>query len=175
MKKSYRVLFAVTMMLLLQSCLVSRQPNISFFDNPYYDFGNAEFTSVNVPVFLAKPFVKAALREDNESEEVIKLVKSIRKIRMMTVENGSPKLLHDFSRYLAGNKYEEWATIKHNGQNVHLQALQNGDSIEKLMIVVHSDQDLIFIDVKGKFTAEQISNVINSGSSEKLSEVRKGF
>lgn len=175
MKKFSLILFAAATMVLLQSCIVSRHPNIAFFDNPYYDFGNAKFTSVNVPVFLAKPFVKSALREDGESEEVVALVKSIRKIRMMTVENGDAALLRDFSKYLTGNHYEEWVTVKHNGQNVNIRALQNGDRIEKLMIVVSADGDLVFIDVKGKFTIKQISDLINSSAAASVASSAKDF
>ncbi len=128
----------------MQSCMISQKPNMAFFDNPYYDFGNAEFASVNVPVWLAKPFVKNA------------------KFRMMTVENAKPELLKDFASYLSKSNYQDWVTLKHQGQNVNIQALQNGDEIQNLMLIVQGDQDVIFLEVKGKFTPEDISNVINS-------------
>ena len=61
----------------LQSCIVSQKPNMGFFDNPHYDYKGAQFTSINVPMFLAKPFVKKALRDDGESEELINLIKKV--------------------------------------------------------------------------------------------------
>ncbi len=61
----------------LQSCIVSRHSNMGFFDNPYYNYNDAQFMSINVPMFLAKPFIKKALKEDGESEELINLVKEI--------------------------------------------------------------------------------------------------
>lgn len=146
----------------MQSCMISQKPNMAFFDNPYYDFGNAEFASVNVPVWLAKPFVKNALRSDGESEEVIQLIRKIKKVRMMTVENAKPELVKDFASYLSKSNYQDWVTLKHQGQNVNIQALQNGDEIQNLMLIVQGDQDVIFLEVKGKFTPEDISNVINS-------------
>lgn len=151
-------------MVLLQSCIVSKHPNMAFFDNPYYDYKNASFTSVNVPVWLAKPFVKKALREDGESEDVIRLVKRIKKVNLLTIENGNSEMLADFSKYLQSNKYEDWATINHDGQKVNIQVLQDGDVINKLMLLVKSDTDLVFVDVKGKFTSEDISNIINQAS-----------
>jgi len=166
MKKIYIIgFFAV---LLLQSCIVSRHPNMAFFDNPYYDYGNVEFTSVNVPVWLAKPFVKNALREDAESEEVINLIKKIKKIRVLTVENGDKKMLKDFSQYLSKNNYEDWVTIKHDGQNVNIQALQKGDQINKLMLLVNSGEEFVFVDIKGKFTPEDISKVINAADKNEV-------
>ena len=168
MKKIYILGFFV--LLFLQSCMVSRHPNMAFFDNADYDFGNAEFTSINVPVWLAKPFMKNALRKDDESKEVINLIKKVKKIRMMTVENGDQKMLTDFSKYLNKNNYEDWITIKHDGENVNIQALQNGDQINKLMILVNSDHDLVFVDIKGKFSPEDISNLINAVDQEKITK-----
>lgn len=162
MKKLY--LIAIVTMVLLQSCMVSKHPNMAFFDNPYYDYKNASFTSVNVPVWLAKPFVKNALREDGESEEVLQLVKKIKKVNVLTVENGNSEMLTDFSKYLQSNQYQDWATLHHDGQKVNVQVLQERDVINKVMLIVKSESDLVFVNVKGKFTTDDISNLINQAS-----------
>ena len=164
MKIYFRIALLLVFVISLQSCIVSKHPNMAFFDNPYYDYGNAKFTSINVPVFLAKPFVKNALREDNESEEVVNLVKKIKKVKVMTIENGDQQMLNDFSNYLLQNNYQDWATIKKDGQKINIQALQDGDVINKLMILVKSDEKMVYVDVKGKFSTEDISNVINAAS-----------
>ncbi len=164
MKIYFRIVLLLVFVISLQSCIVSKHPNMAFFDNPYYDYGNAKFTSINVPVFLAKPFVKNALREDNESEEVVNLVKKIKKVKVMTIENGDQQMLNDFSNYLLQNNYQDWATIKKDGQKINIQALQDGDVINKLMILVKSDEKMVYVDVKGKFSPEDISNVINAAS-----------
>ncbi|MDR2206417.1 MAG: DUF4252 domain-containing protein [Flavobacteriaceae bacterium] len=158
-------IISILCLLLLQSCIISKQPNIAFFDNPYYDFGDAEFTSVNVPVWLAKPFVAKALREDGESEEVIALIKKIKKIRVLTVENGDKKMLADFSKYLNQNQYEDWVTVVHDGNKVNIQVLQDGEKINKLMLLVSENHQFVFVDIKGKFTAEDISNVVNAATN----------
>ena len=164
MRIYFRIVLLLVFVISLQSCIVSKHPNMAFFDNPYYDYGNAKFTSINVPVFLAKPFVKNALREDNESEEVVNLVKKIKKVKVMTIENGDQQMLNDFSNYLLQNNYQDWATIKKDGQKINIQALQDGDVINKLMILVKSDEKMVYVDVKGKFSPEDISNVINAAS-----------
>ena len=161
MKKFYFTTLLLLFVLSLQSCMVSRKPNMAFFDNPYYDFGNAQFTSVNVPVWLAKPFVKTALREEADSEELVALIKKVKKVNVLTVENGNQAMLKDFAAYLGKNNYEDWVTVKHDGQNVNIQALQEGDVIKKLMLLVQAEDELVFVDVKGKFTPEDISNLIN--------------
>ncbi|WP_244960093.1 DUF4252 domain-containing protein [Chryseobacterium koreense] len=157
------ILFYLSIILIfsLQSCIVSKNPNMGFFDNPYYDYKDAKFVSINVPVWLAKPFVKKALREDGESEEIVAIVKKISKLKVMTIENGNQEMVADFSKYLTKNNFEEWMTIKKEKETINFQAKQKGDEIRNLLITVASGSKLVYVDVRGKFTAEDISRVIN--------------
>lgn len=154
------------MMLLLQSCVVSERPNMAFFSESGHDFKGAKFVSINVPMLLAKPYIKKALKEDGESEEIINLVKKVSKIKVMTVENGDRQMLKDFASYLNDNNYEEWATIKHDGDNVNIRVKQKGDAIKNMLITVNSDKELVFVDVKGSFTADDISKMIASATDK---------
>ena len=156
------ILIPVALLLLsLQSCMVSNHPKMGFFDNPHYDYGGAKFTSVNVPMFLAKPIVKKALREDGESEELINLIKKVSDVEVMTVENGNKEMLGDFAKYLTSNNFEEWMTVRKADVTVNFQAKKSGDVIKKLFITVHSGKELVFVDVSGRFTADDISRIIN--------------
>lgn len=153
-------------MFLLQSCVVSERPNMAFFSESGHDFKGAKFVSINVPMLLAKPYIKKALKEDGESEEIINLVKKVSKIKVMTVENGDRQMLKDFASYLNDNNYEEWATIKHDGDNVNIRVKQKGDAIKNMLITVNSDKELVFVDVKGSFTADDISKMIASATDK---------
>ena len=156
------IIIPVALLLLsLQSCIVSSTPKMGFFDNPHYDYKDAKFTSINVPMFLAKPMVKKAMREEGESEELINLIRKISDIKVMTVENGNKKMLTDLTKYLTKNNFEEWMTVKKENETVNFQAKQKGEVIKNLLITVHSGNELVFVDVSGKFTADDISRIIN--------------
>ena len=156
------IIIPVALLLLsLQSCIVSSTPKMGFFDNPHYDYKGAKFTSINVPMFLAKPMVKKAMREEGESEELINLIRKISDIKVMTVENGNKEMLTDLTKYLTKNNFEEWMTVKKADETVNFQAKKSGDVIKKLLITVHSGRELVFVDVSGKFTADDISRIIN--------------
>ena len=156
------ILIPVALLLLsLQSCIVSSTPKMGFFDNPHYDYKGAKFTSINVPMFLAKPMVKKAMREEGESEELINLIRKISDIKVMTVENGNKEMLTDLTKYLTKNNFEEWMTVKKENETVNFQAKQKGEVIKNLLITVHSGNELVFVDVSGKFTADDISRIIN--------------
>ncbi|WP_276875235.1 DUF4252 domain-containing protein [Chryseobacterium joostei] len=151
---------------MLQSCIVSEKPNMAFFSDSGYNFKDAKFTSFNVPLLLAKPYIKRALRKDGESEELIRLITKVSKIKILTVENGSKEMLNDYAKFLNNNHYEDWATIKHNGENVNLRVKQKGEAIKNMLITVNSEKELVFVDVKGDFTPDDISKMINSVSDK---------
>lgn len=153
-------------MCMMQSCIVSEKPNIAYFSESGRDFKGAKFVSINVPLFLAKPYIKKALREDGGDEELIRLVKKVSKIKVLTVENGDREMLKDFASYLNNNNYEEWATIKHDGDNVNIRVKQKGDAIKNMLITVNSDKELVFVDIKGSFTADDISRMIASAKDK---------
>ena len=156
------IIIPVALLLLsLQSCIVSSTPKMGFFDNPHYDYKGAKFTSINVPMFLTKPMVKKAMREEGESEELINLIRKISDIKVMTVENGNKEMLTDLTKYLTKNNFEEWMTVKKEDETVNFQAKQKGEVIKNLLITVHSGNELVFVDVSGKFTADDISRIIN--------------
>lgn len=168
MKTLRIIFFSLLVVGALQSCIVSEKPNMDFFSDSGYNFKDAKFTSFNVPLLLAKPYIKKALREDGdgESEELISLIKKVSKIKVLTVENGSKEMLNDYAKFLNKNNYEDWATIKHNGENVNLRVKQNGETIKNMLIIVNSDKELVFVDVKGSFTPDDISKMINAVSDK---------
>lgn len=161
-------IFALSLFLIipLQSCMVSEKPNMAFFSKTEQNISGAKFTSINVPLFMAKPFIKKALREDGENDEVIALIRKISKIKIMTVENGSPAMINEYTSYLSNEKFADWATIRHNGDKVNLQVKQTGEKIKNLMLTVDSGKELVFIDIKGRFTPKDISDFINSASDK---------
>ena len=169
--KNIVFLFAAVLLLSLQSCIVSSTPKMGFFDNQHYDYKDAKFTSINVPMFLAKPMVKKALKEDGESEELINLIRKISDIKVMTVENGNKTMLTDFTKYLTNNRFEEWMTVKKENETIRFQAKQKGEVIRKLLITVHSGNELVFVDVSGKFTSDDISRIINYSENKDVKKL----
>ncbi len=163
MKTLRNIFIALLTIFTLQSCIVSEKPNIDFFSNSAHDFKGAKFTSINVPMILARSYIKKALKEEGESEETINLVKKASKIKVLTVSNGSEELLNEYTRYLNDNHYEDWATIKHDGDNINIRVKQDGEAIKNMLITLGSrTNELVFVDVKGNFTPNDISKMINS-------------
>ena len=107
-----------------------RKAEYRFFQNSKYDFKGAQFASINVPMVLAKSYIKKALREEGEGEETIDMVKKASKIKVLTVTNGSKEMLNDYAQFLNNNHYEEWASIKHDGEDINIRVKQDGEIIK---------------------------------------------
>jgi len=153
----------------LQSCMVSQKKvHTDFFDNPGFK-NNSTYLSVNVPTFLAKSYVKNALKEDGESQEVIDLVKKIKDVKVLIVESSTTPVKAEFQKYLTNNNYEEWMSLKQEGNLISLNAQQTNDVIKRMIITVRDDKDeTIFVDVTGKFTADDISKIINATEKNQI-------
>ncbi|AZI38459.1 DUF4252 domain-containing protein [Epilithonimonas vandammei] len=153
----------------LQSCMVSQKKvHTDFFDNPGFK-ENSTFVSINVPTFLAKSYVKNALREDGESQEVIDLIKKISDVKVLIVESSKTPFKAEFQKYLDNNNYEEWMSVKQQGNLISLNAKQTDDIIKRMIITVRDDNDeTIFVDVKGKFTPDDISKIVNATEKNQI-------
>lgn len=162
MKKVLHLGIVAILLVSLSSCVVSSKPSIDFFNTSYYR-EQANFTSINVPTFLAKNYLKTQLRNDGESQEVIDLVKKVSKVKLMMSDHINANIITDFNQHLKDQKFEEWASIKNDGNIIKINALQNDDIIKNLMITINSkDNNAVFVDVSGKFTADDISKLINA-------------
>ena len=91
MKAKYLLLLPI--LFFLQSCFVSEKSLYNEETN-----GKTTVTKINVPMFLVKPYIKKALREDGESKEVINLIRKIKRVKVYTVENATEKMATNFSR-----------------------------------------------------------------------------
>jgi len=145
-----------------------KKVHTDFFDNPGFK-ESSTFVSINVPTFLAKSYVKQALREDGESQEVIDLVKKISDVKVLIVESSKTPVKAEFQKYLDKNNYEEWMSVKQQGNLISLNAKQTEDVIKRMIITVKYDNhETIFIDVKGKFTPDDVSKIINATEKNQI-------
>ncbi len=153
----------------LQSCMVSQKKvHTDFFDNPEFR-KNSTYLSINVPTFLARSYVKNALREEGDSQAVIDLVKKVKDVKVLIVGNSTRPVKSEFQNFLTKNKYEEWMSIKQDGNLISLNAQQSSDIIKRMIITVISDNDeTIFVDVSGKFTPDDISKLMTATEKNQI-------
>lgn len=162
MKLKYLLLLPI--LFFLQSCFVSEK---SLYNEETK--GNATITKVNVPMFLVKPYIKKALREDGESEQVINLIRKIRKVKVYTVENATEKMATQFSRQSFGSNLQELVSVNSKDSKLKIMsAITNSDTVIKdLLITVKDEKDLVYVKVLGKFSMDDIAKIAELSEKNK--------
>ena len=162
MKAKYLLL--LPFLFFLQSCFVSEK---SLYNEEIK--GNTTITKVNVPMFLVKPYIKKALREDGESEDVINLIRKIKRVKVYTVENATEKMATNFSRQSFGNNLQELMSVNSKDSKIKIMSADtNSDKVIKdLLITVKDEKDLVYVKIKGKFSLDDIAKITELSEKNK--------
>lgn len=172
-----QIIFLFTLStLLLSSCVISKRSNMSFVRNSHIDSG-AEVVSISTSAFLAKPFIKKALLEDGdeESEAIAKLIKKVKGIKVLVIENQSDytKINKRLDNHLRRKNYEEWMSVISDGDRVKINAKIRSNKIKRLLLTVNSeDGESVFVRVKGKFSINDISETIGTLADSGLKKIK---
>ena len=162
MKAKYLLLLPI--LFFLQSCFVSEKSLYNEETN-----GKTTVTKINVPMFLVKPYIKKALREDGESEEIIRLIKKIRKVKVYTVENATEKMATNFSRQSFWSNLQELVSVNSKDSKMKIMSADtNSDKVIKdLLITVKDEKDLVYVKIKGKFSLDDIAKITELSEKNK--------
>ena len=162
MKAKYLLL--LPFLFFLQSCFVSEKSLYNEETN-----GKTTVTKINVPMFLVKPYIKKALREDGESEDVINLIRKIRKVKVYTVENATEKMATNFSRQSFGNNLQELMSVNSKDSKIKIMSADtNSDKVIKdLLITVKDEKDLVYVKIKGKFSIDDVAKITELSEKNK--------
>ena len=150
---------------MLQSCMVSKRQNANFFNENTAGFKDANYVKVNVPMWLAKPVVKIALKDEPDGAAMIALLKKISDVQIFTIENSSKELNRSFTRYMNRSDIQPWVSVKKDSETIDFGVQRKSNQIRKFLIAVKSDSELVYIDISGKFTEQDLSDLINYSKS----------
>lgn len=164
MKTAIKIITAILLMISLQSCFVSEK---SLYNEEIK--GNTTITKVNVPMFLVKPFIKKALKEDGESKEVINLIRKIKRVKVYTVENATEKMVNNFSRQSFGSNLQELMSVNSKDSKIKIMSADtNSDKVIKdLLITVKDEKDLVYVKIKGKFSLDDVAKITELSEKNK--------
>ncbi len=168
MVKIYQLTFCIAVILMIQSCYIRQNSNMSFVDRSIAG-RDAEIVSIKMPMFLVKPFLKKELQK--EDDEMLRLaMRKIKSVKLTTLYNSqnNDRIQENFKKFLRNERMEEYAAIISDGDRITINAQTKNDKIRKLMLGVSSqDGDHVFIEVKGNFSVDDIAYAIDSYEKKK--------
>lgn len=157
----------------LQSCMVKQSSNMDFVRGANVS-KDAEIVAVNLPVWLTKPFIKKALEDDNDEDAraIAAIVKKLKKFRMLTLSNNDKTknalILADYHKFLKKNKFEELLVVNSEGEEISLNARIDKDNVisRVSLLVRDEDDENVFMDIKGKFSLDELIKGLNKMKSK---------
>ena len=164
MKTAIKTITAILLMISIQSCFVSEKSLYNEETN-----GKTTVTKINVPMFLVKPYIKKALREDGESKEVINLIRKIKRVKVYTVENATEKMATNFSRQSFRSNLQELMSVNSKDSKIKIMSADtNSDKVIKdLLITVKDEKDLVYVKIKGKFSIDDVAKITELSEKNK--------
>lgn len=161
---SIKVLLLLSIALVISSCATDYG---AFFDRPEYQ-NQAKMKVVKVPTFLIKPLLRSELAKEEEGKQLMAIVKKLKKIKLRTGTVEDPALVNEFNRYLTGRNFQDWFVVRSKGSIISVRATENGDWVKDLFITINNGKQLTLLDIKGNFTFQEITDLVNSSNQSKL-------
>lgn len=166
MKQTLQFLSGICALLLFQSCLISREPQNDLRHmkkKEVYDI-----RTVRLPMFLARPVLKAHLKEEDCSAELRSYVNKIKAVRV-TIAATTPDFDLAAVRTAATKApYQEWVTMNLYGNMIYISAAEKNNRIRKLNVVVAGKENaMVYAMVKCKLSPDELSAFINLLSEER--------
>lgn len=173
MKRLLTLLCLIGVLSSLQSCMIRKGSNMDYVRGSNIS-NNAEIVAINLPMWLTKPFIKKALKDENDEDAKVMagIVKKLKKFRMMTLSNNDQEknalILEDYHKYLKKNKFEELLVINNEGEEISINARIDKDNvISRVSLLVHDEGDeSVFMDIKGKFSLDELIQGLNKIKSK---------
>jgi hypothetical protein len=121
----------------------------------------AVFT-VRMPMVIARPVVKAQLKKENCSADLLPYVKKINAVKV-TVAATRPGFDMMAFRTMATKKpYQNWATVNAYGNMLYINAVEKKGIIRKLNIVVAAKENAVaYVMLKCKLSPDELSECIS--------------
>lgn len=152
--------FAFSICLLFSSLALYSQDYWLYWK--YKDYDGISLTVPSIAIDMGSWFV-------DEKEDRV-LLRKINKVRLMVFEDYSPITKKDLKRFdkKAKRKHlEELVYVRQGKMHVRIMAKESKNAIRKVVVLVQSPEEFVFVSVKGRFRWDDINRVIEKYGNEK--------
>lgn len=165
MNKNLLLTTAFGIVLLMQSCLVSRGPQRDLRDMNAK--GVSDVYTVRVPMFIARPVAKTHLKDESAAKEWSSYMNRIKAVRVTMAVVRSDFDMYAFRTMVTKQPYQEWMNINAYGNTVYINVAEKDNSIRKINVVVAAKNNaLVYAMIKCKLSQDELSGLINLALSD---------
>lgn len=123
-----------------------------------------EFVAFRVPVRMA---YLAVPKHEKEARQLLKEVHSIGLVVLPKGHGAAENLLLGaaLQKSLSRNGYSDMLTIVQSSQKIHVNVLEREGRIREMVMIVASEEDFVFIKIKGSISVQNFANFVNKHQS----------
>lgn len=172
--KTYKLTALIAAIVIIPLVMQAQSPADALFDK--YS-GRDGFTSVYITQHMFGLFADIETEEDEDG--FIELVKNLKCIKIVSVDDESPELSKDVNFYkeimndFPSGKYEELMVVKKKDQDVRFYILKEGKKISELLMIVGGMDDNALISIQGDIDLKTISKLSKSMNIEGMENLKE--
>ena len=109
--------------------------------------------------------------DDEDMQKITPLLKNVKSLRMLIVEDGEDKNLTSVIRSAVSNlKYEELMTLNSDGEDIRFlveNISANSDILNNLLLTINGDGQNLFMILDGAIPLKEVTGLVNENNNKK--------
>jgi hypothetical protein len=157
------LLILITIFLFSPDCIDAQPRYINKFINKHKN--KADAFAFTFPGWLIKKGGKIATKHtegDPDAQEALKLLKYVKKMRMIVIEENNPIEDGDIQNLMMKMKddsFEDYIIVRHKENRVNFMAREKNNVIKDLVFFVNADDTFVLMTMKTNITVEQLEDL----------------
>lgn len=161
-----KIVIILLVALLSASCATSS--NIDDYPVFYKKYKKQEnVVNFKLPSGLIRAFL------DKEDKEIKHFLKHSKGVRFFIAEEPDEQLYAALKSHLPEDVYKDIMIVKDGGDQVYFKAREEKESITEIIILVEEETSFVVMSIEGKFTFEDMHQLIKSVDVKKVSEAKE--
>ncbi len=139
---------------------------VNSFYQEYRQYENS--FSLTLPGWLMRlgaGIAKKHVAEDDIAREALSLVKNIRKMKLLVVEDANPisnKSYLNMIQHLDKHAFERLISVRSDGTHVDILVKEKKGKIRNLIVLVQEEDEFVFLSLKTKLKYEDLNKFIQA-------------
>ncbi len=108
--------------------------------------------------------------DDDDMQTITPLLKNVKSLRMLIVEDGEDKALTGIIQGAVSNlKYEELMSLNSEGQDIRFMVENmsaNADILNNLLLTINGDGQNLFMILDGAIPLKDVTSLVNEGNNK---------
>lgn len=144
---------AAVLLMAVQSCQVSSRTRTGLVEGGK----PVEVTKINVPMWMARPFLKSALSSQEDRDDIYPLLRQVSRVKLYSISGPQAET---FGEVISPMGFEPWMQINSGSEKVNLMVRSQKGTITAVHLHVVSPGQWMRIEMKGKFSSDDINQAI---------------